>query len=142
MRHTEIAGPGRGRAWLLAFEQGDSVVDALRDFAHEQDVAGAHFHAIGAFRRASLAWYDLGGKRYEEHAVDEQVEVGSLTGNVSRFEGELRIHAHCVLGRRDLSTLAGHLVDAEVAPTLELFLYEGDVPLERSYDERSGLPLL
>ena len=142
MRHTEIAASGRGRTWLLAFEAGDSVIDRLRDFARGHDVAAAHFHAIGAFRRASLAWYDLDGKRYEEHALDEQVEVCSMSGNVTRFEGEVRIHAHCVLGRRDLSTLGGHLVEAEVAPTLELFLHEGETPLDRSYDETSGLPLL
>lgn len=142
MRHTEIAAPARGRTWFLAFDQGDSVIERLRDFTAEQRIVAGHFHAIGAFRRASLAWYDLDGKRYEEHQIDEQVEVCSLSGDVSLFEGEVRIHAHCVLGRRDLGTVGGHLVEAEVAPTLELFLSEGDVALERRYDERSGLPLL
>lgn len=140
MRHTEIPAPGR--TWLLAFDQGDHVTERLRDFAVEQSIVSGHFHAIGAFRSASLAWYDLEGKRYEEHAIDEQVEVCSLIGNISRFEDEVRIHAHCVLGRRDLGTVGGHLVEAEVAPTLELFLYEGTVALERRYDEKSGLPLL
>lgn len=131
-----------GRTWLLAFDDGDRVLDALRDFARERRIGAAHFHAIGAFRRATLAFYDLGTQRYEEHPIDEQTEVCSLIGDVSRFGDDVRIHAHCVLGRRDLTTLGGHLVDAEVAPTLELFLWQGETTLERRHDPRCGLPLL
>ena len=142
MRHTPLDPSGRGRTWLLAFDAGEPVIERLLDFARTQDIGAAHFHAIGAFRRATVAFYDLAARRYEEHAVEEQVEVCSLIGDVSRSDDDVRVHAHCVLGRRDLSTLGGHLVEAEVNPTLELFLWQGEVVLERKQDETSGLPLL
>lgn len=138
MRHTKLDGAN----WMLAFADGDAVVETLRDFARAHAISAGHFHAIGALRRATLAFYDLDSKRYEEHLVLEQTEVCSLIGDVSTFEGDVRIHAHCVLGRRDLTTLGGHLVEAEVAPTLELFLRTGEARLVRTMDERSGLPLL
>ena len=142
MRPTRLDDSHRGHTWLLAFDAGDRVVERLRDFARAHDVGAAHFHAIGAFRSATLAFWDVAGKRYEEHDVDEQVEVCSLIGDVARLDGDVRIHAHAVLGRRDLSTLGGHLVEAEVNPTLELFLWQGDAVLERRHDEASGLQLL
>ena len=138
MRHQKLDGT----TWLLAFSSGEQVVRLLTDFAAGYDVRAADFRAVGAFRRATVAFYDLVAKRYEEHVVDEQVEVCSLLGNVSRFEDEVRIHAHVVLGRRDLSTIGGHLVEAEVGPTLELFLHRYNATLDRAYDESVGLPLL
>lgn len=142
MRQIPLDPNARGRTWLLAFDAGEAVIERLVDFARAHDLGAAHFHAIGAFRRATVAFYDLAAQRYEEHPVEEQVEVCSLIGNVSRSGDEVRVHAHCVLGRRDLSTLGGHLVEAEVNPTLELFLWQGEVVLERKHHEASGLPLL
>ena len=142
MHATRLEGSDRAATWLLAFRAGDDVLGTLRDFAQANDVAAGSFQAIGAFRRATVAFYDLAARRYEEHAVDEQVEVCSLVGNVSRFQGAVRIHAHVVLGHRDLGTLGGHLVDAVVDPTLELFLRTFDAALERAPDAASGLPLL
>lgn len=141
MRHRRIGGTDQQPVWLLAFETGDAVIATLERFAAEQQLGGGHFHAIGAVRRATLAWYDLDTKRYEETRHDEQLEVCALTGNVSHFEGEPKIHVHCVLGRRDTTTVGGHLIEAEVRPTLELYL-TGGRGAEREMDEEVGLPLL
>ena len=142
MRARLIDGSERAGTWLLAFEAGDDVLAALRDFAREHAIGAASFQAIGAFRSATVAFYDVAAQRYEDHIVDEQVEVCSLLGNVTRFDGDVRIHAHVVLGRRDLTTLGGHLVRAEVNPTLELFLQVSDATLDRTLDPPSALPLL
>jgi hypothetical protein len=57
-------------------------------------------------------------------------------------EGKPSIHAHVVLGKRDGSTCGGHLIEAEVRPTLELILTESPAHLERRYDQEAGLALL
>jgi len=53
--------------------------------------------------------------------VREQVKVASLLGVSSGKDGPV-VHAHVVLGRRDGSALAGHLLAVRVRPTLELIL--------------------
>ena len=73
----------------------------------------------------------------------EQVEVASLTGDVARGpDGAPAIHIHCVLGRRDCSALAGHLLKATIRPTLELVLTESPVHLRKRHDQQSGLALV
>ena len=127
----------------LVFEPDDEVMATLSAFAEERGIRGAHFTALGAFRSATLAYFDWETKEYEEIAVDEQVEVTAMVGNIGRKEdGSVAVHAHCVLGRRDGSAVTGHLMEATVRPTLELFLSVGTNELTRRPDEESGLDLI
>lgn len=140
--HNKLLNNEATRTYTLAFETGDAVVDTLMAFAKKHDLSASHLTAIGAFQQARLGFYDLDEKRFEEIAVDEQVEVLSMTGNVARHEGAPALHAHVVLGRRDGLTIGGHLLSAIVRPTLEMMLVETPGTLQRAHDEASGLPLL
>lgn len=135
-------GASTAPRYALAFEKGDPVMETLEAFARERGIGAAHFTAIGAFREATLAYFDWSTKAYREIPVDEQVEVGSLTGNIATVGGEPAVHVHCVLGRSDGSTVAGHLVEAHVRPTLELFLAAGPGAIEKHADRETGLDLL
>lgn len=130
--------------WCLVFAPGDEVFPTLEDFVRERSIAAGSFQAIGAFRRATIAWFDLESREYRDLEIEEQVEVASLVGNVARLadDGSPRLHAHVTLGRRDGTALAGHLRAGEVRPTLEMFLTVEETPLERREDEETGLPLL
>jgi hypothetical protein len=128
--------------YLLVFDEGEEVIETLTAFAEDRSIAGAHFSALGAFREAKLAWFDCDARDYVPIAVDEQVEVASLVGNVAVFDEVVRIHAHTVLGRRDGSTVAGHVVSGRVRPTLEMILVDEPATMARTVDERVGLPLL
>lgn len=142
MRVNELSREGRGHTSALVFDAGDEVVQVLKTHARRTGLRAAHFTALGAFERATLAYFDWKSKAYEEIPVDEQVEVASLVGDIGIHDGEVIVHAHCVLGRRDGSTLAGHLLEGHVRPTLELFLNAHDGELTRVTDEASGLPLI
>ena len=66
----------------------------------------------------------------------------SITGNITHFRENDFLHAHCVLGREDGTTVGGHLIEALVFPTLEIFLCDELEHLMREYDEETGLALL
>lgn len=131
------------RTFCLVLDTGDEAIETLTTFAGENNLTGSHFTAIGAFQYATLAYFDWESRDYEELPVNEQVEVASLAGNVARTEdGEVRIHAHAVLGRRDGSALAGHLMRGTVRPTLEIIITEQPAHLTRRTDPETGLALL
>jgi len=131
------------RTFALIFETGDELMDQLDRFAAQEGLSGAQFTAIGAFRDVTLGYFDWERKEYLERRFAEQVEVASLTGDVARGpDGAPAIHVHCVLGRRDCSALAGHLLKATVRPTLELVLTESPVHLRKRHDRQSGLALV
>lgn len=62
----------------------------------------------------------------------EQVEVHSLIGDIAEKDGEPALHA--VLGRRDGSTVGGHVKQAIVTETPE--------HLRKRVDEETGLVLI
>ena len=126
------------RHFLLVFDKGDDVLPALRAFAEAQAIRGASFVALGAFRSATIAFWNPATKKYEHIAVGEQAEVLSLAGNL----GAGKIHAHVTLGRRDGSAIGGHLVAATVFPTLEMQLVEYEQWIVRGTDEETGLSLI
>ena len=133
---------GSGRTWALIFDTGDEPMSALLAFATQQRLAAARFTAIGAFRDATLGYFDCASRRYDEIPVREQVEVLSLIGDVALEDGKPKIHAHTVLGKRDGTAHGGHLLEAHVRPTLEVMLTESPVALRRVFDSSVGLALI
>ena len=141
MRYQLLHDDGT-RTYMLVFDKGDQVVEELERFAAEENLSAAHFSGLGAVSSARVAFFAREKKDYEIIPIDDQLEVLHLTGNVARHEGEPAIHPHVVLGRRDGTTVGGHLMEATVWPTLEVTLVETPATLRRTLDEESGLPLL
>ena len=65
-----------------------------------------------------------------------------MVGDITFNDGKPNIHAHVVLGKRDGATCGGHLLEAEVRPTLEVILTESPAHLERRFDKDAGLALI
>src|SRR5512142_258513 len=110
------------REFLLICDKGEDLQPALLSFAREHGIAAASLSAIGALREATIAYWHPVRQVYEEIAVNEQVEVVSMTGNLTPSADGTKLHAHIVLGKRDGSTVAGHFVRGIVFPTPAAFL--------------------
>lgn len=136
MRDRMLATTPSGRAYALVFDIGDDVLALFQRFCERENVYAAFFYGIGGYRRATLGYYDMEKKKYEP------IEVVSMIGNVTNFQANPRIHAHCAVGHRDGHMTGGHLLHGEVSPTLEIMLHDGNVPLQRTARPEIGIPLL
>ncbi|MGD9803868.1 MAG: PPC domain-containing DNA-binding protein [Hyphomicrobiaceae bacterium] len=131
------------RAFAVIMETGDEVMACLTEFAAREKIGGAQLTAIGALKTGTLAYFDWQEKKYLPIAIDEQVEVASLVGDIAIGpDGKPSIHAHAVLGKRGGAAIAGHLQKAEVRPTLEVIVTEVPEHLCKVKDEVSGLALI
>jgi uncharacterized protein len=130
------------REFLLIGDPGDELPSAILEFTRNMGVAAASFNAIGAFHRATIAYWNVQTKQYEEIAIDEQVEVVAMTGNILPSSEGPKLHAHVTLGKRGGATVGGHFVRGVVYPTLEIFLTERETTVHRKKDEATGLWLL
>lgn len=143
MQHRLIHAADGQQTYAIILETDDEVVGCLKAFAREVGLSAASFKAIGALREADLSFFNWETKAYEPIPVREQVEVASFIGDVALGpDGEIALHAHAVLGRRDGSTLAGHFDKGFVRPTLEVILTESPVHLRKRYDPDTGLALI
>ena len=139
---SKILNHDGARTYVVALETGDSLIASLTRFAREERLAASEFTAIGALAWARLAYFNWETKAYDEIPVDEQVEVLSLVGDIALDGNKPKVHAHAVLGRRDGSTVGGHLLEATVRPTLEVLLIDSPGYLRRLHDANSGIALI
>jgi predicted DNA-binding protein with PD1-like motif len=142
MQWRQVAEAEGLRTFVLICEDGDDPVAELERLAREQRLTGSAFTAIGAFRSATIGYFDRQSKEYDRRDVDEQCEVLSMLGDIAISDGAPSVHAHVVLGRSDFSTLGGHLFGAAVWPVLDIVVTESPTYLQKRHDPDSGLALL
>ncbi len=133
---------GGQRTYALILSTGEEVMETLAKFARANSIYACQFTAIGAFRDATVGFYDFGKKDYIKIPIAQQTEVLSLTGDISQYKDAPLIHAHVVLGKEDGSTHGGHLLKAYVHPTLEIILNDSPFHLQRKMNEETGLPMI
>lgn len=139
---AKVINEGPERTFALIFDKGDEVLSSLQQFARDHGLDSSRFSAIGAFQDAVLGYFNWDRKDYDRIPVTEQMEVLSLNGDIALDGAEPKVHAHTVLGRRDGSTVGGHLLEAHVRPTLEVILVESPGYLRKTYDRETGLSLI
>jgi predicted DNA-binding protein with PD1-like motif len=142
MRVKLVESTGGEKVYAVVFCKGDEMLSGLTNFAKQYHVVDAHFTGIGAVSGATVGWLDLSQKNYHPIHVNEQVEVLAMTGDIATFNANPVVHAHLVLGRRDGSTVGGHMWEAHVNPTVEVFVTTHETKLEKVPDDASGMKLI
>lgn len=145
MRSRMLSDNHGTRTFVVALDTGDPMIESITRFAAEQGLAASEFTAIGALASARLAYFDPARRDYVQIPLEEQLEMASLNGRITRpegREGDPHLHVHCVLSRRDGSPVAGHLIEAEVRPTAEVFITDSPAELHRRIDPESGLAVI
>jgi hypothetical protein len=126
----------------VRLESGEQVADSLLGLLRREGVGYAVLSGLGAVRQVRLSYWNAQTREYESHELEEQLEVISLTGNVTIRDGQPFLHLHVALGRQDLSVLGGHFNDAIAHPTLEVWLQREAGSVHRAPDPASGLALM
>jgi predicted DNA-binding protein with PD1-like motif len=131
-----------GERYIVRLETGEPIIHTLTGFLQAERIEFANLSAAGAVNQVRLAYWNAETRAYEEREFQEQLEVVSFEGNAALKDGAPFLHLHGVFGRRDFSPIAGHIKEARVHPTLEVWLRTEDVAVRRAHDSTSGLDLL
>ncbi len=141
MKH-KLLNESEQKTYALIMDSGDRIMEKIREFAKENQLQASQFSAIGAFKEATIGYFDYGIKDYKKIEIHEQVEVLNIAGDISLKNGEIQLHAHVVLGKKDGTAHGGHLMEGIAHPTLEVILTESPAYLRRQYDDKTGLSLI
>jgi uncharacterized protein len=132
-----------GSSFVLRLEQGDDILKTLRDFADAQKFRACFFEGIGSLYKATLGHYDFQDtKTYKYETFEEDLEILTLSGNISTMNQKALPHAHVTLGRRDFSVIGGHLEEGSLANMVEVQMNRLPGRLLKAKDENVGLNLL
>jgi predicted DNA-binding protein with PD1-like motif len=132
---------GQVRSYAVIFGKGDEIMSGMTAFAQRERLVAAHFTAIGAIESGLFGWFDKQYKAYRNLPVNEQAEVASLVGDIGLVDGKPAVHIHAVVVPKDGIARGGHLLQATVWPTLEVFLTAYPAPLMKELDPATDLDL-
>ncbi len=132
---------GRGQ-YMIRMEKGEDILNTLRSFAETKRIRAAVFEGIGSVNKASLGHYDFVTRKYKFETFQEDLEILTLSGNISTMNRTPLPHAHVTLGRRDFSVIGGHLDEGSSANMVEIGLKQLPGQLVKAKDEQMGLNVL
>jgi len=108
---------------FLRLDPGDRFPGTVPDYLERLGVHFATVQAIGAFSEATIGYLETEAGEYQKQVVRGSLEVTSILGNVTVKDGKPFLHVHASLATPDGTVLGGHLFDAAVSATLELFVH-------------------
>lgn len=125
---------------VLRLDRGESLRAEVERYAASAGIVGAKVDAVGALEEPELGYYSLAKRRYAKKTLGGIWELAPLAGNITLLDGKPFLHAHVTLGGPKFRARVGHLFDAKVGVTVELFLTPLTTPLPRIPCETIGLP--
>lgn len=132
-----------GNEIVLVPEVGEEIVEAIKTLCDREKIACAKVTGIGGVNRATVGCFSLTENRYMTKTYEETMEMVSLTGNVSKNNGNTHVHLHASFANESCQLVGGHLIEAVVGITAEIFITVFDGELTRKpNDDIKGLTLL
>ena len=142
MKVRLLAENGGVKNYAIVLAKGDEVMSGLTDFAKQYKITAASFTAIGAFSHTTVAWFDDSRKEFKLNPIKQQVELVSMIGNITLVNDQPAVHTHVAVASSDGTVRGGHVINAFVFPTLEVFMTAYPTPLHKEPDEATGLNLI
>jgi len=132
-----------GREYFLGkLNHGADLLEELTAVCAAQEIRLGRVEALGAVKKARLAYYNQATREYQHFELDEPLEITKLTGNVSIKDGAPMVHAHVTLAGEDGRAYGGHLAPGTIVFACEFMVQALEGPAyTRVYDEETGLPL-
>lgn len=128
--------------YIIRLIRGEPIIETLSDFCLKEKIGTGGLWAIGAVLSAEIGFYHLDKKDYNFKKFDSPHEIASMIGNIAIIDDKPFLHVHTVLANENFACIGGHLKEAVVGATCEVYLTNLEIQLERKLDEEIGLKLL
>ena len=127
---------------VVRIDRGDEIIASLTSVAQAEKIKLASVQGIGACDRVKFSLYNVEQQTYSPTELHEELELTSLNGNLSLMDGQSYGHYHATFGRSDGSVVGGHLNEAFISGTGEIFIQIIAGEVERRKDKlETGLNL-
>ena len=108
--------------YCLRFIHKEDFVQELKKFADKEDVKNIIvLNGVGMLKDTEIGYFT--GKGYKIDKFEQPLELISISGNMfTTVDNQKDWHLHISLGDKGHRMFGGHLINAKVWNTLELFL--------------------
>lgn len=130
-----------GDTLALRVDRGEELVAAIRKACEQEGIRFGFITGLGAADHAVVGLYRTAEQKFYSHSFDAEMELTSLIGSVTEMNGEIYLHLHANFAKVDGQVIGGHLSEAVISGTGEIFIKILDGSLGRRFDPETGLNL-
>ena len=127
---------------VLRLEIGEEIVQSIVEVAKKENIKLASITGIGAVDNLTIGVFKPKDKKYYSNHFEGDFEVLSLNGNLSTMNQEVYQHLHIAVGNVQGQAFGGHLNEAVVSVTAEIFIQIIDGEVDRFLDESININLM
>lgn len=127
---------------VARIDRGEEILVSVKSICEKENIKLASISALGAVDHVIVGLYKVAEKKYVPNTFDGEMEMTSLTGNVTTKDGEVYLHMHADFADADGHVFGGHLNEAVISGTCELFIHTLNGTIGRKLDEVTGLNIL
>ncbi len=131
-----------GNDIIARFNRGEELTEQLQKIALAEHIRLASVEALGAVDDLTVGVYDLDEKAYRSNHFTGSYEITSLTGSITTMNGQYYAHLHLSAGDNQGHVIGGHLNQARISVTCEMFIHILDGQVDREKDPETGINLL
>lgn len=124
---------------MVRLQRGEEVLACLRELCEKESISLGTVSAIGAVNHVVVGVYRVDEQKYVANTFDGVMELTSLMGNITEKDGEPYLHLHATFGDLTGKVIGGHLNEAVVSATCELFVRKVEGHVGRRLDPETGL---
>ena len=128
-----------GDTYVVRLQRGEEVLACLRELCEKESISLGTVSAIGAVNHVVVGVYRVDEQKYVANTFDGVMELTSLMGNITEKDGEPYLHLHATFGDLTGKAIGGHLNEAVVSATCELFVRKVEGHVGRRLDPETGL---
>ena len=128
-----------GDTYVVRLQRGEEVLACLRELCEKESISLGTVSAIGAVNHVVVGVYRVDEQKYVANTFDGVMELTSLMGNITEKDGEPYLHRHATFGDLTGKVIGGHLNEAVVSATCELFVRKVEGHVGRRLDPETGL---
>ena len=117
----------------------ENILDSLCVQSGEHNIKTAIIlSGIGQVKNITLGYFKEKGD-YQEQDFSGTFELLSLSGSIIKQNTSYLSHIHCIIGDIQKNVLGGHLINATVEITNEIFLLKTNLAAHREKSKHTGL---
>ena len=126
----------------VRLDKNDEVIASLQSVCERQGLTVAQIQGIGGCESVTVGVFDAEKKTYNETTVEGLLEMTSLDGNLTYYEGKPYLHLHAAFAYREdgkIKMISGHLLKAVIGLTGEIVITPAEGRIGRRFDEELGI---
>lgn len=128
---------------IVRLEKNEEIIGTIKEVCEKENITLGYITGLGAVNYVNLGLFVTEEKKYYTKQCNGDFEITALIGNISTKEKKVYLHMHITIANvLEGKIFGGHLNEAIVSATAEIFIHIMRGTIERRFDEQVGLNII